>query len=143
MAYHYLNVIDDYNDNITILKEKFNIHPKVVYNIGYSNNNIINNNIHEYLFNEDILLDKILEQQTIEMPDLININNNINRIFYFLSNSEIILKETKYIIMTMNIDCDYVNQLGFMQFYKDNDNYYYVNINKTNALYGITLFKCV
>ena len=46
MAYHYLNVIDDYNDNITILKEKFNIHPKVVYSIGY--NNIINDNIYEY-----------------------------------------------------------------------------------------------
>ena len=83
MAYHYLNVIDDYNDNITILKEKFNIHPKVEYNIGYSNTNIINNKIHEYLFNEDILLDKILEQQTIEMPDLIHINNNINDILFF------------------------------------------------------------
>ena len=28
MAYHYLNVIDDYSDNINILKEKFSIHPK-------------------------------------------------------------------------------------------------------------------
>ena len=43
----------------------------------------------------------------------------------------------------MDIDCDYFNQLGFLEFYKDNENYYYVNINKTNALYGITLFKCV
>ena len=34
----------------------------------------------------------------------------------------------------MDINCDYVNQLGFIEFYKDNDNYYYVNINKTNAL---------
>ena len=90
MAYHYLNVIDDYNDNINILKEKFDIHPKVIYNIGYKYNNIINDNIHEYFLNENILLDKI--EQTMETPDLININNNINRVFYFLSNSEICLK---------------------------------------------------
>ena len=145
MAYHYLNVIDDYNDNITILKEKLNIHPKVVYNIGYSNNNIINNNIHEYLFNEDILLDKILEQQTIEMPDLININNNINDILIFLI--ILILKQSKYIIIKIVwfVDCikEYINQLGFMEFYKDNNNYYFINMYKTNALYGITLFKCV
>ena len=142
MAYHYLNVIDDYNDNINILKDKFNIHPKVIYNIGYTYNNIINEDIHEYFLNENILLDKI--EQTMETPDLININNNINRIFYFLSNSEIILKETTYIIIKMDLwNCDYVNQLGFMECYKDNGNYYYVNINKTNALYGITLFKCV
>ena len=43
----------------------------------------------------------------------------------------------------MDVNCDYVNQLGFIEFYKDNDNYYYVNINKTNALYDITVFKCV
>ena len=85
MAYHYLNVIDDYNDNINILKENFNIHPKVIFNIGYTYNNIINEDIHEYFLNENILLDKI--EQTMETPDLININNNINRVFYFLSNS--------------------------------------------------------
>ena len=33
MAYHYLNVMDD--DNINMLKDKFNIHPKVIYYIGY------------------------------------------------------------------------------------------------------------
>ena len=86
MAYHYLNVIDDYNDNINILKEKFNIQPKVIYNIGYTYNSIINEDIHEYFLNENILLDKI--EQTMEIPDLININNNINRVFYFLSKSE-------------------------------------------------------
>ena len=90
--------------------------------------------------NESILLDKI--EQTMETPDLININNNINRIFYFLSNSEIILKETKYIQMKMDSGCGYFNHLGFIEFYKDNDNYYYVNMNKTNALYDITIFKC-
>ena len=79
MAYHYLNVIDD--DNITTLKDKFNIHPKVIYNIGYAYNNIINDDIHEYVLNENILLDKI--PQTMEIPDLININHNIDRIFYF------------------------------------------------------------
>ena len=133
MAYHYLNVIDD--DNITILKDKFNIHPKVIYYIGYTGNNIINDDIHEYFLNKDILLNKI--EQTIEIPDLININHNIDRVFYFLFNSEIIIKQTKYIIVKYNINCDYVNQLGFIEFYKDND-YYYVNINITNAL-----FKCV
>ena len=66
MAYHYLNVIDD---NITTLKDIFNIHPKVIYYIGYTCNNIINDDIHEYLFNEDIVLDKI--PQTMEIPDLI------------------------------------------------------------------------
>ena len=132
MAYHYLNVIDDYNDNINILKHKFNIHPKVVYNIGYTYNNIINEDIHEYFLNENILLDKI--EQTMETPDLININNNINRVFYFLSKSENSLKQTKYIIIKMDINCDYVNQLGFIEFYKDND-YYYVNINITNAIF--------
>ena len=78
----------------------------------------------------------------METPDLININNNINRVFYVLSKSENILKQTKYIIIKMDINCDYVNQLGFIEFYNDNDNYYYVNINKTNALYDITIFKC-
>ena len=48
MAYHYLNLIEDYNDNITILKEQFNIQPKVIYNMGSTNNNIINEDIHEY-----------------------------------------------------------------------------------------------
>ena len=81
MAYHYLNVIDDYNATINILKEKINIHPKVIYNIGYKYNNIINDKIHEYFLNENILLDKI--EQTMETPDLITINNNINRMFYF------------------------------------------------------------
>ena len=118
MAYHYLNAIDDYNDNITTLADKFNIHPKVIYDIGYTKNNISNNNIHEYFLNENILSNKILEQQTIETPDLININNNIHDmyIFHCLTNSDIILKETKYIIIKMDIDCDYVNQLGFIDF---------------------------
>ena len=147
MAYHYLNVIDNHYDNINILKdknpegflwlptlaEKFNIHPKVIYNIGYTCNNIINDDIHEYFFNEDILLDKI--PQTMEIPALININHNIDRIFYFFFNSEIIIEETKYIIVKCNINCDYVNQLGFIEFYKDND-YYYVNINITNAIFN-------
>ena len=132
MAYHYLNVIDD--DNITILKDKFNIHPKVIYYIGYTGNNIINDDIHEYFLNKDILLNKI--EQTIEIPDLININHNIDRVFYFLFNSEIIIKQTKYIIVKYNINCDYVNQLGFIEFYKDNDYYYYVNINITNAIFN-------
>ena len=79
MAYHYLNVIDD--DNITTLKDKFNIHPKVIYYIGYTGNNIINDDIHEYFLNKDILLNKI--EQTIEIPDLIIINHNIDRVFYF------------------------------------------------------------
>ena len=139
MAYHYLNVIDD--DNITTLADKFNIHPKVTYYIGYTCNNRINDDTHEYFLNKDILLNKI--EQTMETPDLIIINHNIDRVFYFLFNSEIIIKQTEYIIVKYNINCDYVNQLGFIEFYKDNDNYYYVNINKTNALYGITLFKCV
>ena len=130
MAYHYLNVID--NDNITILKDEFNIHPKVIYYIGYTGNNIINDDIHEYFLNKDILLNKI--EQTIEIPDLIIINHNIDRVFYFLFNSEIIIKQTKYIIVKYNINCDYVNQLGFIEFYKDND-YYYVNINITNAIF--------
>ena len=78
----------------------------------------------------------------METPDLIIINHNIDRVFYFLFNSEIIIKQTKYIIIKCDINCDYVNQLGFIEFYKDNDNYYYVNINKTNALYDITIFKC-
>ena len=134
MAYHYLNVIDDYNDNINILKDKFNIHPKVIYNIGYKYNNISNEDIHEYFLNEGILLDKI--EQTMETPDLIIINHNIDRVFYFLFNSEIIIKQTKYIIVKCDINCDYVNQLGFIEFYKDNDNYYYVNINITNAIFN-------
>ena len=138
MAYHYLNVIDDYNDNIRTLKEKFNIQPKVVYYIGYKYNNISNDDIHEYFLNENILLNKI--EQTMETPDIIIINN-INRIFYFISESENIIKQTKYIIVKYDINCDYVNQLGFIEFYKDNDNYYYVNIIKTNALYGITIFN--
>ena len=117
MAYHYLNVIDE--DNITILKDKFNIHPKVIYYIGYTCNNIINDDIHEYFLNKDILLNKI--EQRIYMPDLIIINHNIDRIFYLFFNSEIIIKETKYIIVKYNINCDYVNQLGFIEFYKDND----------------------
>ena len=131
MAYHYLNVIDD--DNITILKDKFNIHPKVIYYIGYTCNNIINDDIHEYFLNKDILLNKI--EQTIDIPDLIIINHNIDRVFYFLFNSEIIIKQTKYIIVKCDINCDYVNQLGFIEFYKDND-YYYVNINITNAIFN-------
>ena len=131
MAYHYLNVIDD--DNITILKDKFNIHPKVIYYIGYTGNNIINDDIHEYFLNKDILLNKI--EQTMDIPDLIIINHNIDRVFYFLFNSEIIIKQTKYIIVKMDINCDYVNQLGFIEFYKDND-YYYVNINITNAIFN-------
>ena len=81
MAYHYLNSIDDYNDNINILKEKFNIHPKVVYNIGYTYNNMINDDIHEYFLNANIELNKI--EQTIETPDVIIINHNIDLIFYF------------------------------------------------------------
>ena len=58
MAYHYLNVIDDYSDNINILKEKFNIHPKVIYTIGYTNNNVINDNIYMNIFNKNVLLKK-------------------------------------------------------------------------------------
>ena len=48
MAYHYINVIDDYRDITTTLKERFNILPKVVYYIGYQYNNISNDDIHEY-----------------------------------------------------------------------------------------------
>ena len=69
----------------------------------------------------------------METPDVIIINHNIDRIFYFLFNSDIIIRQTKYIIVKYDINCDYVNQLGFIQYYKDYDNFYYVNINKTNA----------
>ena len=131
MAYHYLNVIDDYRDNISVLKEQFNIQPKVVYYIGYKYNNIVNDDIHEYFLHDNILLNKI--EQTMETPDVIIINHNIDRIFYFLFNSDIIIRQTKYIIVKYDINCDYVNQLGFIQYYKDYDNFYYVNINKTNA----------
>ena len=139
MAYHYLNVIDDYRDNISVLKEQFNIQPKVVYYIGYKYNNIVNVAIHEYFLHDNILLNKI--EQTMETPDVIIINHNIDRIFYFLFNSDIIIRQTKYIIVKYDINCDYVNQLGFIQYYKDSDNFYYVNIIKTNALYGITIFN--
>ena len=84
----------------------------------------------EHFFNENILLDKI--PQTMEIPDLININN-INLVFYFIAETENTFKQTKYIIIKIDISCDYINQLGFREFYKDNDYYYYVNINKTNA----------
>ena len=131
MAYHYLNVIDDYRDNISVLKEQFNIQPKVVYYIGYKYNNIVNDDIHEYFLHDNILLNKI--EQTMETPDVIIINYNIDRIFYFLINSDIIIRQTKYIIVKYDINSDYVNQLGFIQYYKDYDNFYYVNINKTNA----------
>ena len=131
MAYHYLNVIDDYRDNISVLKEQFNIQPKVVYYIGYKYNNIVNDDIHEYFLHDNILLNKI--EQTMETPDVIIINHNIDRIFYFLFNSDIIIRQTKYIIVKYDINCDYVNQLGFIQYYKDYDNFYYVNIHKTNA----------
>ena len=131
MAYHYLNVIDDYRDNISVLKEQFNIQPKVVYYIGYKYNNIVNDDIHEYFLHDNRLLNKI--EQTMETPDVIIINHNIDRIFYFLFNSDIIIRQTKYIIVKYDINCDYVNQLGFIQYYKDYDNFYYVNIHKTNA----------
>ena len=131
MAYHYLNVIDDYRDNISVLKERFNIQPKVVYYIGYAYNNIVNDDIHEYFLNDNILLNTI--EQTMETPDVIIINHNIDRIFYFLFNSDIIIRQTKYIIVKYDINCEYVNLLGFMQFYKDYDNFYYVIIHKTNA----------
>ena len=69
--YHYLNTFNEnYNDNINSLQQKIKIYPKVVYNIGYTQNNIINNDMYVYFFDEEILL-KILEQQTIESPDLI------------------------------------------------------------------------
>ena len=131
MAYHYLNVIDDYRDNISVLKEQFNIQPKVVYYIGYKYNNIVNDDIHEYFLHDNILLNKI--EQTMETPDVIIINHNMDRIFYFLFNSDIIIRQTKYILVKYDINCDYVNQLGFIQYYKDYDNFYYVNIHKTNA----------
>ena len=131
MAYHYINVIDDYRDITTTLKERFNILPKVVYYIGYQYNNISNDDIHEYFLHDKIELNKI--QQTMETPDIIIINNNIDRIFYFLFNSDIIIRQTKYIIVKYDINCEYVNLLGFMQFYKDYDNFYFVNIHKTSA----------
>ena len=40
MAYHYINVIDDYRDITTTLKERFNILPKMENYIGYQYNNI-------------------------------------------------------------------------------------------------------
>ena len=47
--YHYSNTLEEnYNDNINSLQEKFKIYPKVVYNIGYTQNNIINNDMYVY-----------------------------------------------------------------------------------------------
>ena len=82
MAYHYINVIDDYRDIITTLKERFNIEPEVVYYIGYQYNNIPNDAVHKYFLYDKIELNKI--QQTMETPDIIIINNNIDHILFFI-----------------------------------------------------------
>ena len=68
----------------------------------------------------------------METPDLININNNINHMFYFLNYSENCLKETKYIIIKMILNVIMLINLDLWNFIKIMINYY-VNINKTNA----------
>ena len=84
--YHYLNALEENmnpNDNINVLQQHFKIIPKIVYMIGYTNNNIYNSN-NVYFFDGQTPLNKILEQQTLEPPEIINIFLKEN-IFSFFS----------------------------------------------------------
>jgi hypothetical protein len=137
--YHYLNALEENmnpNDNINVLQQHFKITPKVVYNIGYTNNNMFNGS-HVYFFDGKTPLDVIAKQQTLEPPELVNIFN-INLIMNFLTLSESVLKQCKY-IMLKNMDVSlrgYLNELGFMEFHRENDDYYFVNIYRTNIIFN-------
>ena len=122
--YHYLNALEENinpNDNINDLQQHFKIIPKVVYNIGYTNNNIFNGSS-VYFFDGKTPLDVIAKQQTLEPPELINIFN-IDSVLVFLTLSETVMKNCKY-IMFKNMDVSlrgYLNELGFMEFHKENN----------------------
>ena len=137
--YRYLNALEENinpNDNINVLQQRFKIIPKVVYNVGYTNNNIFNGS-NVYFFDGKTPLDVIAKQQTLEPPELINIFN-INSLLVFLTLSETVLKNCKY-IMFKNMDVSlrgYLNELGFMEFHKENDDYYFVNIYRTNIIFN-------
>lgn len=137
--YHYLNALEEnynFNDNINVLQQHFKIIPKIVYMIGYTNNNICNSN-NVYFFDGETTLNKIVEQQSIEPPEIINIFLKETTIA-FLACSSSIVKQSKYVIVKIMENCirDFLNELGFIEFYKENDNYYFVNINKTNMIYN-------
>ena len=73
--YHYLNALEEnyiVNDNINALQQHFKIIPKVIYMIGYTNYNIYDNS-NVYFFDGETPLNKILEQQSIELFEIINI----------------------------------------------------------------------
>ena len=152
--YHYLNTLEDgmagsqplialrtidnynFNDNINVLQQHFKIIPKIVYMIGYTNSNICNSN-NVYFFDGETPLNKILEQQTLELPEIINIFLTEN-IINFLIFSSSILQQSKYIIVKVMDNCirELLNELGFIQFYRENDSFYFVNINRTNMIYN-------
>jgi len=137
--YHYLNALEENmnpNDNINVLQQHFKIIPKVVYNVGYTNNNIFNGGNVNF-FDGKTPLDVIAKQQTLETPELINIFN-IDSLLVFLTLSETVLKNCKY-IMLKNMDVSlrgYLNELGFMEFRRENSDYYFVNIYRTNIIFN-------
>ena len=137
--YHYLNTLEEnynFNDNINVLQQHFKIVPKIVYMIGYTNNNICNSDS-VYFFDGQTPLNKILEQQSIELPDIINIFLK-EGLFNFLVHSISIIKQSKYIIVKIMDNCirEVLNEMGFIEFYKENDSFYFVNINRTNMIYN-------
>ena len=89
------------------------------------------------MFDGETPLNKILEQQTLEPPEIINIFLKEN-IINFLVFSENVVKQSKYVIVKIIDNCitKLLNEMGFIEFYNDNDNYYFVNINKTNMIYN-------
>ncbi len=119
-----------------ILEKHFKIIPKVVYKIGY--HSTTNSKSHIYYFDGRQPLNKICQEQTLEQPDLIHIVMDKLTLGPFLIFSQLIVEKCVYLILNENDEdiSNYLNNIGFIPFFNDNNNYCFVNINRTNIIYN-------
>jgi hypothetical protein len=119
-----------------ILEKHFKIIPRVVYNIGC--NDIGNSKSHIYYFDGSQPLNKICQEQTLEPPELINIVMDKLILVPFLTFSHLMVKQCVYLILKENDEdiTNFLNNIGFTQFFNDNNNYGFVNMRRTNIIYN-------
>ena len=119
-----------------ILEKHFKIIPRVVYNIGC--NDIGNSKSHIYYFDGSQPLNKICQEQTLEPPELINIVMDKLILVPFLTFSNLMVKQCVYLILKENDEdiTNFLNNIGFTQFFNDNNNYGFVNMHRTNIIYN-------